>query len=74
MQQIAQQSTIARRNTLFLPRDEFDELRDIAQLHPDFAKGGRLKKMASMRYAIKKVLEDDNDSIYDSEQLEKENL
>ena len=71
MKEIETENKITRRNSLFIPKDEFDELRDIAQLHPSFAKGGKLKKMASMRVAIHNVLDDDKDSVYDdSEGLE----
>ena len=49
LKQIEQSSRIEMRNSVKIPRREFDELRDMAALHPDFAKGGRDKRMMSMK-------------------------
>ena len=37
LKQIEQSSKIEMRNSVKIPRREFDELRDMAALHPDFA-------------------------------------
>jgi hypothetical protein len=41
MKEIEETNTIDRRNSVMIPREHFDDLRDMASLHPDFAKGGR---------------------------------
>ena len=42
MKQIENNHKIDMRHSVKIPRKEFDDLRDMAALHPDFAKGGRI--------------------------------